>query len=332
MNGRITATVLCSILVAVVIFYISITWYQDTFNSTIIWTQSISEKDSTEQNKIFIIGNSHVGSIDPEYIQEFLNQEGHNFTVYNLSTGGDNPQKRTITIEPISELEPNFVIYGIDFRSFEAGSSEQDIQAVSTSKVGEIERILPSLQDFFKELTFPLSNNELSSKIPESPKLVTLRMVNHIIHGSVELERLDLDSKKPLITNEAVGLEPMSEIELQEWIDERRTFRGIPQPEQNFQLKSLEKILDKLEKNKIQFILFTTPHHQTYLDYLSTSDKETFEEILIQLEKKYDISIYRLDEKYKNEEIFSNPTHVATETSQEYSQDILEMIKSELGS
>ena len=330
MNGKITVTVACSILVAVGIFYVGITGYQDNFNPTIIWAESVSDKIEVNQKKIFIIGNSHVGSIDPNYVERFLKQDGYDFKVFNLSVGGDNPQKRENIIDSILNLKPNLVVYGIDFRSFEAGSSEQDIQAVSSSKIGQIEKIFPSLQDFFNESLIPLTNNVWISKIPESPKIVTLRIINHLIYGSAELERLNLDSQKPLITNEAVGLEPMNSTELQKWIDERRTFRGISQPDQNYQFNSLQKILDKFKENKIDFVIFTTPHHETYLDYVPDKDKETFDEILEQIEKKYNTGIYRLDEKYKNLEIFSNPTHIATETSQKYSNDLIELIEREL--
>ena len=69
---------------------------------------------------------------------------------------------------------------------------------------------------------------------------------------------------------------------------------------------------------------------QEALDYVPDKDKETFDEILEQIEKKYNTGIYRLDEKYKNLEIFSNPTHIATETSQKYSNDLIELIEREL--
>ena len=330
MNGRITITVLCSIIVAIGIFYVGITWYQDSFNPTIIWTESISEKIDFDQKKIFIIGNSHVGSIDPNYVEKILKQDGYDIKIFNLSVGGDDPQKRKNTIKSIIDLKPNLVIYGIDYRSFEASSSEYEIQAVGSTKIGKIEKILPSFQDFFYEFLSPVTNSDWFSNIPQSPKLITLRIINHLVYGSAELERLNLDSQKPLITNEAVGIKPMNNTELQQWIDERRAFRGIPQPNENHQFSSLQKILDNLKENGIKFVLFTSPHHETYLDYLSNEDKVTFDKMLMNIETKYNVNIFQLHDKYRDIEIFSNPTHVAIETSQKYSNDLIEIIKSEL--
>jgi len=330
MNGKITLTVLISIFVGVGIFYSGITWYQDTFNPTIIWTESISNKLDMNQKKIFLIGNSHVGSINPDYVEKKLKQNGYNYKIFNLSVGGDNPQKRENIINSIIELKPDLIIYGIDFRSFERNSSEQEIQAIDSSEIDKIEKILPSFQDFFDQILIPIKNNEIFSNIPESPKLITLRIMNHLIYGSVELERLDLDSQRPLITDEAVGIKAMNNTELQGWIDERRSFRGINQLDGNTQLNSLESILQKLKENKIKVIIFTSPHHQTYLDYLSNDDKKTFKMILNYIIEKHSIEIYQLNEKYKNLEIFANPTHVAVEKSNYYSNDIVEIIKSEL--
>jgi hypothetical protein len=330
MNGRITITVLCSIIVAIGIFYVGITWYQDTFNPTIIWTKSISEKIDFDQKKVFIIGNSHVGSIDPYYVEKKINKNGYDFRIFNLSVGGDNPQKRENIIKQIIDLKPNLVIYGIDYRSFEVSSSEHEIQAVSSTKINKIEKIIPSFQDFFYEFLSPVTNSEWFSNIPQSPKIITLRIFNHLIYGSVELERLNLDSQKPLITNEAVGIKPMNNTELQQWIDERRSFRGIPQLDENHQFNSLQRILDKLKENEIKFVLFTSPHHETYLGYLSNEDKIIFDEMLLNIEINYNTKIIQLHDKYRNMEIFANPTHVAIETSQEYSNDLIEIIINEL--
>ena len=327
MDKKIILTIFFSILVAFGIFYFTVSFYQETYNPTKIWTEYIVDKFDLDKEKIFIFGNSHVGSINPLHVEEKLNEK--NFQVFNLSVGGDDPRKRENTINSIINLEPSIVVYGIDFRSFEAQASARDIQAVSSSGIDKIENILPSFQEYFDEILIPVKNNEVIANFPPSPKIITLRILNHIVHGSPELERLNLDAKRPLITDEPVGIKAINSTQLEKDIQSFRAFRGIPDSKENFPLISLHNILDKFSENNVKIIIFTTPHHRTYLDYLSEEDKKSFDVIIKDLEKKYDLKIYRLDSKYKDYEIFGNPTHVAIETSENYSNDIFEMIKSE---
>lgn len=329
MKHKIAVTVICSMLFAFVIFASIIFWYQENYNPTKIWAKSFYEYNNINEKKIFIIGNSHVGSIDQKMLQDSLLVEGYEFQVFNLSIGGDNPQKRLVIIDSLINLKPDLIVYGIDYRSFEASASQKDIQAVSSSKI-QIKEIFPSFHNLFEEIFFSQLKDEIFSFVPESPKLITLRIMNNLIHNSSELERLDLNSKKPLITDEAVGIEKMDSEELQKWIDERRSFRGIPVLEQNVQLNDFKNILTKFNQNKIKFVVFTTPHHNTYLDYIQDKDKHTFNQIIDSVEKYYKIKIHRMDEKFKDAEIFANPTHVAVNSSKLYSNEIFEIIKSEI--
>ena len=73
MDKKIVLTIVFSILVAFGIFYFTISFYQDAYNPTKIWVEYIFDKFDLEKEKIFIFGNSHVGSINPSYIENKLN-------------------------------------------------------------------------------------------------------------------------------------------------------------------------------------------------------------------------------------------------------------------
>ncbi|MGB6785502.1 MAG: hypothetical protein WBE60_06450 [Nitrosotalea sp.] len=56
-----------------------------------------SEKISTAEKKIFILGSSHVMPLNTTTIQEYLLEANQNYTIYNLAVGSDHPIERLAT-------------------------------------------------------------------------------------------------------------------------------------------------------------------------------------------------------------------------------------------
>ena len=60
-----------------------------------------------DQKSIFLIGSSHVARFNHTYIQEEINSEKKEYTIFNLSINGDYPKNRLNSIMNIISLNPD---------------------------------------------------------------------------------------------------------------------------------------------------------------------------------------------------------------------------------
>ena len=327
MNFKITFTVLIGIFVAIILFYFIMNWYPSNFDSTYTWVEYI--KNKSDKPKILLFGSSHTGVLDTDYIQEYLTDKGVEYEVYNLAQNSDYPTRRAETIGYISELKPEIIFYGIEIRMFEGQSSIKQEQ-LTALQITEIKSVAPNTKEVFESILFPLTNNDFFSKIPKSPKIITLQTIKHFVRNSNQTMILDIDSNRPFFNiDEKVA--PIIDLETlrKDWKKGNHQFYGID-PQSNREFDTLKDLIKELEGKDIKVIIFATPKSNVYLNWLTVEDKIIFEQMLKEIEK-LGITVYAEYDKYADYNIWSDTVHVAENKSAIiYSEDIAKIIVKEI--
>ena len=290
-----------------------------------------SEPLESNSSKIFLIGSSHIKSLNTTHIQEQLSNNNQDFDIYNLAIGADSPEERFKNLDLLILSEPKIVVYGIAYRDFMIQSFPGQLDNESISP-------LPDPNFFFnKQIKELFSNYDFD--FMENPKLVTLtalKLFENDLKKSLrnETQNLLVYPYPNTFFKESKNDVPLTDIELKNmFFAVGATFNSIGDYNNNVNVISFKKIINKLQENNIEIIIFTTPQSKYYLNAMPSSAKNTFEDLLDHLEKNSKVKIYSLQEKYQDLEIWDDPQHVAIfNNTQIYSKDIAEIILNEIES
>jgi len=144
---------------------------------------------NSEEQKILLLGNSQMASVNATKIKQQLLKNNKDFSVLNLAIPADRPQLRQMSLDDMISLNPLLVVYGIGFFEFEN---------VKRSPIDKPESFLPDPQRLLDELF--TQNSELNLNTINSPKLVTLNILRNFISEKSEDEQLHYDSSTPFIS------------------------------------------------------------------------------------------------------------------------------------
>lgn len=314
---KIVIVVIFTFIISFGLFLIVQSYFPD---KQIIKEQKFYSNDFNSQDKIiFLMGSSSVGQLNSTLIDETISQKFTKYTVYNLSYNGDTPSERIKTVDKVIKLNPKIVLYGISYRDFQVKQIEH--------------QPLPDPQQFFNNLF----TNEIGFNNEVNPKLITLEIIrksfsNTGLFPTRELIELH-NSPFFAFTSESTII--ANEMELKQQRDNlvKNNLINIDSTLENKQIKDLNKIIEKFQKNKIKIIVFYTPMHEYYLEQISPETKTKFSSILEKIRNNYDIKIYDFTDKYVNEDIWANITHVAyNKNATIYSVDIAKIILDEIES
>ncbi|WP_371504437.1 hypothetical protein [Nitrosopumilus adriaticus] len=259
-----------------------------------------------KKNKILLIGSSHVGEMNSTFVNEQVSNQNPNYVVYNLSYNQDNPTKRIKLIDDIIKIKPSFVFYGISYA---------DLQI---PKALEKDDPLPSFNNFFD---FFLKDEFDPDQV--NPKLITLSALRNIFQNSNLFPNSDIfyQDYTPFMTFHSYHTIIESDL----------YFTSTIQPLSVSHMENFNKIIQKLRENDIETIIFTTPHHRSYLETIPVSQQELFASLISNTTDNFSINSYDFTSRYQDLEIWRNPTHVAFNTeSLIYSDDVASMIISEI--
>jgi len=289
-------------------------------NEDLLFVQTMDVIHKTEflpnDEKIILIGSSHVKQLNSTYIDEIIEKEFPSTSVFNLARGGDSPKERLRILDNILEIEPKIIVYGLGFRDF------QSITRVEESAISKPETFLPDPQQYFESTIIYLEKSTNQDfDFLQSAQLTTLRAVREILSDEQKITDAPIQKNSKIMT--------IDELENPRWISQANS--KIQPLHMNKQFLALEEFVKILEKEKIGLIIFTTPHASIYLDKIPEQNKKFFQDILKNISKKYDIPVYYLHDKYPQLDIWSDPTHIAFNTdSLIYSHDVSELILEEL--
>lgn len=309
-RAKISISILLAAIISISIFFVvMLNLPDDLFQAY----EDFFSKDLGDEEKIFILGSSHVYAINPIIISEKLKQNDYKFEVYNLGSPGDDFEERERTVNMIIDKKPKIVVIGIEPRSFE--SAGRSITKVPNSPIPSI----PSINEIFEQI-------DLGDKkgIFKNPKFALIRTIASPIQDDIEKHpypnspflEYNVDAAKLSNPDELEKIKP-------EYIAK------INPIEKNSSLYSLNKIIDKLEENDIKVIIFVTPHSKFYLDVYPENQSEIFSDIINFISEKN--KVYSLYDRYADQNVWTDHTHLAVnEDSNFYSNDVTDFIIKEL--
>lgn len=312
MNSKNVAfSVLCAVLLSIIVF-LFIIWNLPDY--MFLANEQFFSQNLEGENKIFILGSSHVYALNPILISNELEKKGKDFTVYNLGSAGDDFEERERTIEMIIEKNPKIVLYGIEPRAFETKGRN----LISTTD--KILPNIPSISELFDSIEFEKKG------VLKNPKFALIRTISKPIN---DMDTIKAYENSPFLVydekvSKVVNFRDLSNIQ-------REYMSSIEPAERNSNLSYLKRIVDKLQENDIKVILFITPHSKIFLDYFPENEKIIFEQIIENISKENKIKIYSKIEKYSELNVWHDHTHLAVNNNTNfYSKDVAKFILDEI--
>lgn len=312
-----------------------------SFIIMISFTNSFSNEIKTNQNefyhqifpegekKIYIIGSSQVGHLNETYIQETYLDPNPNYKIYNLARGSDTPNSRLQFTDDIIHSKPQIVLYGVGYRDFS--------EVIYKNKITEhVKPLLPDPSSYFTEI-ITTTNNFLGidSDSLKSPQIIMRYLIHDLLrdeNDKFKTTEIFATSTKPFYSYNEAQKRIMSDYGLKMRIEENQfKLEPIEPLDKNHQIITLRQILTKLKENHIQVVVFTTPHSKYYINSLEESDKRDFDSLLKSISDDLTIPVYRLNDKYHDENIWYDNEHIVLGGAEiTYNHDIGKIIQQEI--
>ncbi len=300
MNLKIILSVLLAFFITFTLFYLISTQTPNPDSKENI--HKFFTKNFDDKNKIILLGSSYVGEMNSTHVNEKISEKFSDLEVYNLAYDLDNPNKRIQFLDDIIELNPVIVFYGISFG---------DLYVRDTS---EKEDPLPNLKQIFHSMI----KDDIDPE-PINPKLITLQNIRN------QFKNLNLFPNSEIFF---LHYSPFMIFESYHTIIDTDLHYSSPaKPFDTLKMENFNKIIKELHENNIPVVIFTPPHHKSFLEIIPNSQKQFFASFLLNSTNQFDMNLYNFTDRYQNSSIWRNPTHVAYNTeSLIYSEDIGSMI------
>ncbi|MBG98062.1 hypothetical protein CL659_02930 [bacterium] len=297
------------------IFYLFMDLYLHIYDPE--WNGIFSEKEIIKKESIFFIGASNVYSIDVDRISDELIMNQLDYEIYNLADMSDTPTRRVNSMMHLVELEPKVIIYGISMTDFEK-SRDYRSEFFNRGLFGNI--VEPD--KFFVNFLSSIFNLDFSEKFPTSPKDRMIQSIKYILRGPDYPTHPFMNYRENNI---------LSQDEIKSIYGEGVGFRGIDNDIENSEFLAVNKIIETFQSNGIKVLIFTPPYNELVFEHVKQSEIENFEKIIDNISQRFDIDILYLHDKYAENEIWSDPYHVAiNRNAQIYTDDIKEWMIKEL--
>ena len=328
---KIIFVITISFLVAFGIFYGIMEWYSLNYDSTTQWVEYIKENpDLYNSPKILILGSSNISALNTTLIENILLTNGHNYDVYNLAIGSDFPSRRVNTVNQLVSLNPDLIVYGLEPRMFEKSPTQNS--KISQLNDSDTNEFIPKIDELILNNLDSIFVNDFVSKIPKSPKLITLLSIKKIVFDG-NITDIDVTIQRPFynIENEKTDVKLQIDQEIS-WKKEKNIFNGMGKISNNFEYITLLEIEEYFLKNNIKTIVFATPKNDVYLNWIPSTELSNFDLIFTNLDN-LGVTAYSDYDKYRNFEIFYDPTHIVeNEIGDVYSYDFAKKLLMELAS
>lgn len=279
----------------------------------------IQEFDS-QNEKILLIGSSHVGRVNATYIHDQLYLNNKFFDVYNLALSADTPSNRLKSIDNILSTYPSLIVYGVGFRDFSEFVLKSELEKPK-SVLPDSSLILPNTISIF-EKSFNIDTNHF-----KSPKIMTIQNIK-IFFGfdDMPIKSQIIQKNTPFYAIVPGYSIPLNNAELKRALSsDPYTLSDIDPKSEN--ISSLEEIISIFHANDIPVILYSTPKSKLFLDSMSLENKNLFSSILNDVSKEQNVEVHFLHDKYINENIWNNNMHIITGSSNViHNDDIAEII------
>jgi len=280
---------------------------------------------TTKNNKVLILGSSHVGILNTTLITESVFNEHPNYDVFNLAYSNDKPKIRAEILQQMIFLEPDIVFYGISYRDF--GYHQYEDQFIPKRSL-MIEKMLQ------------IQNKNVGI----NPKLITLKAIQSIIPNleskqaqeeqtQIKVSKEILHTNAPFFPIQPYYTDVATKSELNRDGNIFIASQIYMESNDNEQIENFKNIISEFQKNGIEVVLFTIPHHKLYLDAITPESKFTFKQNLEDVKDEYNVKIYDLQENYIDFPYWYDVEHIAyIPESMNYSKEISSIINMEIDS
>lgn len=315
MKLKILFIMLVAFSLSSIIFVLINNLYLQIYDSS--WRGLLSlEFNSDKPKKIFIIGSSSVYSINSTYVHDYLAKNDLTYEVYDLADMSDSPSRRLLSIQNLISLKPDLVVYGIGLFDFEKKLDDVRSQVLTKS----LSTYILNPHIFFSEALTYIVNIDLNSKIPTSPKDKTLLTAKYVLRGPEYVDHPFINFKNTAIAN----IDSFPNL-----LDSSQTTR-LDLSNSNKEFIAFNKIINELQKNNIDVLIFTNPYHRSVLNHFNDNDKLEFVNKLKKIAMEKNLHVYFFHDKYADINIWKDPVHVAVnKTASIYSEDIAKIILKE---
>lgn len=233
-------------------------------------------------------------------------------------------------MDQLITLKPTLILYGIELRIFEVESTvgQNKINAFEVEK----NNILPNQQIIFNNIAEKLSLNEFITQIPKSPKIITLHTLHYLFKNPDQKTIVDVGSNRPFYNLENVHFPILTQDKIKKLYNDDSKQPNIGTVDTNNEFFILKKILYKFEKNDVNVVVFATPKNKIYSDWLSDTNKKSFDLILKHIEES-GITVYPKYDQYGELDIWTDAdaNHVTQENvGLVYTHDIAKIALKEL--
>ena len=279
--------------------------------------QFFQQHPTNNEKQVFLIGSSQIIALNTTFIDNYLEKHNHIFHIYNLAYNSDQPKERLKTIDMLISAKPDIVMYGIAPRDFQRNGL-----LISSSQPSSF---LPDPQVISQEITNGIEQNlGIDLDFLASPKLITLQDIKQITKEKSPYTEF-FPYPDIFVKVDEKSFKIRSNDELKTLIPLTTPITSIDVKENDNEI-ALEKIIEKFKKNNIEVIIISVPQSRVYLDTMSESYKISFDSILDSISRTSNVKIIRLDDKYADFHIWTDPMHIAIGNSTIYSEDVAKAI------
>jgi hypothetical protein len=314
---RIALTILLSIAIALLAYYIVISVVVDPYLEQGTWKlisnnfDVYSNESLENQPKIYFVGNSQViNAVEPAVIEGGLAVKNSSYHVFNLGVNFDTPLQRSIELSEIIKSKPALVIFGDSYCSF--SSRYRYVPDDNLALVSE--KII--LDDYSRSLF----DKEQIALIDQN-KFDQLLFKRKFIVSSLK-HKLGINlGGRDVIVNETLTLEEKKIIANNPY-DE---FNAPVDSEDNVQKKAFIHFRDELRKNNISFVYIHMPMDSLRVATITNATKTNYFTFLNSSGVKY----YNFENTYSDDN-FYDLVHLSKYGKLRFSNDMPNLISAEL--
>ncbi len=321
MNKTILISILIALTFSFLIFYTFHEFFPPQKPSDVKDHPFFVENKNSDSEKILLLGGSGAVQLDSIMINQLLNKNYENHVFYNLAYNADTPKQRYKSINETIMLKPELVLYGItyvDLNGFYWINTEKNTQPLPTIELNPA--ALLAYDDPFLEI---------------NPKETTLNFIRASFADAdffpEKSNRFQLENAPFSFFDEYQTI--IADDDYLEKISPEHVKIHVNQNESvtKEQVRYFKEIIELLQKNDVQVIIFVLPQQKYFLDLVPEDDQAIFYASLEEIKNEFDIKIYDLSDDYADLNIWMDHNHVAyNKKSMIFSDDIYKIISKEM--
>ena len=271
---------------------------------------------------IFLFGASQIYALNPTIISNYLEEKGHNYTVYNLGRGSSDAEDWLRESDLVISQNPDVVVFGLSFHTFYSYGRnivEKPPQSLLAPQ---------KISDLLSTIDIPFNNGLI-----DNPKLAIIKTINDFFIK--RSEAYTEEPKRPWPNTPFFIYTPEYTEIFADPNDLKKdgklaNYKGneIYPINTNRGYAALKELVHKFNEHDIEVIIYTTPHLKTWLEKLPIQQKEIFNSMVENLSNEFSFEVFTLHDKYDALDIWVDHDHIVSHNNKTnfYSEDVAKII------